>query len=143
MSDPSNIWYKDGLKFSCTGCGNCCTGSPGFVWVTLDEIKQIADHLNINTSDFSKRYVRQVDDRLSLIEMPTTYDCVFLKNRKCTIYNVRPKQCRTFPWWPQLLESKEDWQEAAQYCEGIQPDAETVPFSTIQKELLIQIGKST
>jgi hypothetical protein len=143
MSDENIPWYKDGLKFSCTGCGQCCTGSPGFVWVTEDEIDQIADHLNLKTSDFSRLYIRRVDGRLSLIEMAKTYDCVFLKDRKCTIYNVRPKQCRTFPWWPQHLKSKEDWDEAAIYCEGIHKDADTVPFSTIEDQLLIQIGKTS
>ena len=38
-------WYKDGLQFTCTQCGDCCTGAPGVVWVTDDELREIADYL--------------------------------------------------------------------------------------------------
>ncbi|WP_296458322.1 hypothetical protein [Rubinisphaera sp.] len=38
-------WYKDGLKFECTQCGNCCTGGPGAVWVSEEEIQAIAEYL--------------------------------------------------------------------------------------------------
>ena len=39
-------WYADGLQFTCTQCGDCCTGDPGVVWVTDEELKAIADHLD-------------------------------------------------------------------------------------------------
>ncbi len=133
-------WYKEGLKFKCTECGKCCTGAPGYVWVTEDEILKMADYLKISIKDFNIRYIRRVNGKLALVEMSKNYDCIFLKDRKCSIYPVRPKQCRTFPWWPQNLSSKEAFEEAALYCEGIQKDATVVPLSTIQKQLSIQQG---
>ena len=39
-------WYRYGLSFECTQCGNCCTGGPGFVWVEEEEIRAIADFLD-------------------------------------------------------------------------------------------------
>ena len=63
---------------------------------------------------------------------------IFLKDKKCQIYSVRPTQCRTFPWWPQNLKSEKEWQEAARYCEGIHPEASLVPFETIEQQRSIQ-----
>ena len=28
-----DTWYHLGLRFQCTGCGDCCTGAPGYVWI--------------------------------------------------------------------------------------------------------------
>jgi Fe-S-cluster containining protein len=140
MSDPLSIvhdeekkpWFHEGLRFGCTQCGQCCTGSPGYAWVTLDEIVAIAAHLNLSIDDFAKRYLRQVGEEYALLEHPTTYDCVFLKEKKCQIYPVRPKQCRTFPWWKNQLESEEAWKEAAKRCEGINhPEAPTISCKAI------------
>jgi uncharacterized protein len=126
-------WYKNGLRFTCTGCGRCCSGAPGYVWVTSEEISAMAQHLSLSPELFVQRYIRQVGDRLALIELPNrNYDCIFLKNQKCMIYDYRPRQCRTFPWWKENLTSPESWEEAALYCEGIAPEGELVPSKTIQ-----------
>lgn len=136
---PSDTpWYAEGLSFECTGCGQCCTGSPGYIWVDAQEIEQIAAYLKLTVADFSRRYLRRVKGCFSLLEMPRTYDCVFLKDKKCQIYSVRPTQCRTFPWWPRHLKSEKEWKEAARYCEGINPEAPLVPFETIEEQRKIQ-----
>ncbi|MFI5343581.1 MAG: YkgJ family cysteine cluster protein [Chlamydiales bacterium] len=140
--EESKPWYADGLRFKCTECGQCCTGAPGYVWVNDQEIEQIASHLNLSIEEFAQRYLRRVRGRLSLLEHPKTFDCVFLKDKKCQIYSIRPTQCRTFPWWPRQLKSAKDWQEAAQYCEGIQSDAPLVPFEVIEQQRLIQENES-
>lgn len=132
-------WYHKGLSFKCTECGKCCTGSPGYAWVSDEEIIEMADYLNLSVDTFSKRYLRLVNGKTALLEDHKIYDCVFLKNKKCEIYPVRPKQCRTFPWWPQNLKSEEDWNEAAKSCEGINAEAPNVPFETIQQQLDIHI----
>lgn len=127
-------WYADGLNFGCTGCGACCTGSPGYVWVNAEEILAIAEHLGLSVEEFGKKYLRKLNGRFSLIEHPVSYDCVFLKEKKCTIYEARPLQCRTFPWWPQTLASEKEWLKGARTCEGISPQAPVVPLETIEKE---------
>lgn len=135
-------WYKDGLRFECTGCGKCCTGAPGYIWVTETEIVAIAKFLKLDLEAFMHAYVIEIDGRLSLRDDPISYDCAFLKNKKCQIYSVRPKQCRTYPWWPRHLKSKEDWLEAAKECEGISQDAPHVSCETIREQLAIQEGTS-
>lgn len=131
-------WYAQGLHFECTGCGQCCTGSPGYIWVNEEEIEQIAKHLNMTGGEFSALYLRYVNGRMSLLERPKSYDCIFLKDKKCGIYSVRPTQCRTYPWWPQNLTSPKEWQEAASFCEGIRNKAPIVPLENIQEQLSIQ-----
>lgn len=138
INEQEKPWYADGLHFKCTECGQCCTGAPGYIWVNDQEIKNIAEHLNLSTEEFAKRYLRQVKGRLSLLEHPANYDCVFLKGNKCQIYSVRPTQCRTFPWWPRNLKSEKAWKEAAQSCEGINPEAPLVPFDVIEQQRKIQ-----
>jgi len=125
-------WYADGLSFQCTGCGKCCTGSPGYVWVEEEEIREISAVLNLSVEEFSKKFVRRVDERYSLKEH-ANYDCVFLKDKQCQIYSVRPTQCRTYPFWGRILKSKEAWDTEATVCEGIRPHFPVVDLVTIQK----------
>lgn len=121
MSAPprSPIWYSTGLSFQCTGCGNCCTGEPGYVWVTDAEIDLLAGHLQLERDVFLRKYVRLAGDRLSLIEMANG-DCVFFDNqaRCCTVYEARPLQCRTWPFWDSNLRSRRAWREIARGCPG-------------------------
>ena len=93
-------WYHEGLRFECTGCGDCCSGEPGFVWVNKAEIQALADAIRVDVAEFERRYVRQVGIRKSLTERPGG-DCVFLhaESRTCQVYQQRPRQCRTFPFW--------------------------------------------
>jgi len=127
-------WYQEGLKFGCTGCGKCCTGSPGYVWVTEEEIVAMATALNITPELFARRYIRRIGQRLSLTERGPNYDCVFLEGKTCRLYHARPKQCRTFPFWPHLLTSKDAWEQAGKDCEGIDhPEGEHYSMEVIDK----------
>lgn len=135
QDDPP--WYEKGLRFECTGCGQCCTGAPGYIWVNEQEIQQIAAFLNLTLEEFSRCYLRRVQGSFSLLELPKTYDCIFLKDKKCQIYQVRPTQCRTFPWWPQNLKSEKEWEEASRHCEGIHMEAPLVPLETIEQQCTI------
>ena len=117
-------WYADGLRFKCTQCGNCCTGAPGYVFVTEDEIDAIADFLGRPGKGLSKKHLRQVGRAYSLTEDKNNGDCCFLKTtadgkRTCGIYPVRPLQCRTWPFWDDNLESPESWEFAAEGCPGM------------------------
>lgn len=115
----SKPWYKDGLRFQCQACGRCCTGPPGYVWVNGSEIERIASHLGISIAEFVTRYARVVEGRISLIELANG-DCVFLDSvsRLCRIYAVRPRQCRTWPFWTSNLTSRATWAEVAARCPG-------------------------
>ena len=112
-------WFRDGLQFECTGCGDCCTGAPGFVWVDAKEIAELAEHLHMSVADFERQFVRRVGSRKSLIEY-ANFDCVFLdpKTRKCTVYEARPQQCRTWPFWQSNLATKAAWKRTCEVCPG-------------------------
>lgn len=115
-----NSLLKTGFHFSCTGCAGCCSGFEGYVWVTIEEVEKIAHYLNQTVENFSKRYLKKVGNRLSLKEgFFPDYNCVFLDEKKCSIYPVRPLQCKTYPFWPQLLENAALWEEEKRRCEGI------------------------
>jgi uncharacterized protein len=115
----SELWYSQGLKFSCTGCGCCCTGAPGFVWVNKAEIKAIAEAVGLEVDEFERRYIRTVGVRKSLVEF-SNGDCAFFdgESRKCRVYDARPRQCRTWPFWPSNLVSPGRWDEVSERCPG-------------------------
>ena len=133
MTDP---WYKEGLRFGCTQCGACCTGSPGYVWLSEEDIHNLCQALQIEQSEFLKKYTRLIYSRLSLKEDSKTYDSVFLKENRCQVYSARPKQCRSFPWWPEHLSSAEEWKNAKERCEGIDhPEGKFFSSSEINQHL--------
>jgi len=131
-------WTRKGLRFECTECGKCCTGSPGYTWLSEGEIEAIAEHLGLEIQEFADRFLRKVGSRWSLKENPKSFDCVFLKENKCAIYPVRPTQCRTYPWWLQNLTSEEAWSRAAKTCEGIGRGG-VVPCETIEENVRRQM----
>ena len=128
LQEKSDPWYRDGLSFSCTQCGNCCTGAPGYVWISSEEISRLAKHLKLSTDEVLEKYCRKHGQRISLQERRTAegnYDCIFLKEdsltkkRMCTVYPVRPLQCRTWPFWDGNLASQENWNRASKRCPGM------------------------
>lgn len=132
-------WYKEGLRFKCTGCGKCCTGKPGYVWVSETEMQEMANTLNITLDLFKRKYTRIREQKYALVEkigLSGEHACVFLKDNQCLVYQARPLQCRTFPWWNENLTSKESWELAARECEGIHDQAPLIPLSEIQKNLI-------
>ena len=129
------LWYRSGLRFTCTGCGACCTGT-GRVWLSEEEVIEMAERLDIVVDEFVSQSVDREAGRWALREDPQTGDCTFLQGGRCTAYKARPRQCRTFPWWPSTLESQATWAEAKRVCEGIDHSESTlVPLSEIQSEL--------
>ena len=115
---PVEPWFADGLKFKCTGCGKCCTGSPGYVFLSNADLENLSNHFHLSLDEFTKKYTRYIDGQYALLDRPTSYDCVFLKDRRCLIYPVRPYQCKSFPWWPENLSGEEAWQEVQKRCPG-------------------------
>jgi len=114
----SDEWYADGLAFQCTRCGNCCTGAPGYVWVNDEEVQDIAAFLGAPDAQMQAVYTRLVGGRRSLREK-ANHDCVFWdKSAGCTIYSVRPRQCRTWPFWASNVATTAAWQETCQVCPG-------------------------
>jgi Fe-S-cluster containining protein len=115
MTEP---WYQHGLRFSCTRCGHCCTGAPGNVWVTADEIAQIAAFRGEETAETVAFSTRPVGRHRSLREKANG-DCIFYDRAAgCTIYSVRPRQCRTWPFWESNVLTPEAWRRTCEVCPG-------------------------
>lgn len=109
-------WYDGGLRFGCSGCGACCR-IEGHVWVGEDDIRRLAEHLDLTLEEFGRRYLRRVGRRYSLVEK-ANHDCVFW-DEGCSVYPARPPQCRTFPFWKECIESPEAWAETGAECRGV------------------------
>jgi len=56
--------------------------------------------------------------RLSLKEKPNL-DCILWENGGCSVYDARPLQCRSFPFWSSCVSSAEEWEFHAAQCPGI------------------------
>lgn len=112
-------WYHGGLRFTCTQCGNCCSGAPGHVWVTNEEIEALAAAVGEDPARFEEVYVRKVGARKSLRERANG-DCVLLDadKRTCTAYEARPRQCKTWPFWDSNLKTPADWAHTCEVCPG-------------------------
>jgi Fe-S-cluster containining protein len=68
--------------------------------------------------DFERQYVYRTRHLLRL-RMPRYTQCHFLREGGCSIHPAKPTQCRIFPFWPELMDSKREWQKTAAYCPGI------------------------
>lgn len=127
MSEP---WFQSGLRFTCTQCGKCCTGDPGFVWVDDEEIDKLAANRGMARNEFVAMYTYKTRGRISLREKANG-DCVFFdKARGCTVYPVRPKQCRTWPFWESNVATPEDWARTESVCPG-SGQGELIPVEEI------------
>ncbi len=119
--------HSEGLSFSCTLCGNCCTGPEGYVLVDDAEVAALARRMALSVGDFLARYTRETSMGRSLTERMTDagLDCVFLDREKipgkavCGVYEDRPRQCRTWPFWKSNLTSRNAWDRAKRTCPGM------------------------
>jgi Fe-S-cluster containining protein len=108
----------EGLRFECqAGCTACCE-QRGFVYVTDADIARAAAFLGMTAEDFERRFVFRTKLRARL-RVPRDASCHFLAAGGCSIHPAKPAQCRIFPFWPELVESRREWQKTARYCPGI------------------------
>lgn len=137
-------WYADGLRFTCTQCGDCCRSHGDYQWVFLspEDVTRLAKKLGMTNARFLAEYCDKDEDGLGhTLKWPkgargaggpppggrrepegrTSPDiaaCVFLGEKGCTVYEARPQQCRTWPFWPENLRKKVWEEEIVPYCPG-------------------------
>ena len=148
MNDGKPFW-NGGLRFACTSCGHCCRHEPGYVFLSAKDLGRLARRFSLGEGAFAEAYCRSVDlglsRRLSLVETPEN-DCIFW-NGGCTVYEDRPLQCRTYPFWPGILASRREWDEETASCPGmnqgplVPPETIARALSDREREVLISPGR--
>ena len=120
MSDGRTPWYREGLRFRCTRCGNCCRGA-GTVWVSDAEIGALAAWLGISDAELRSSYTRRSGRGISLAQK-RNQDCVFFSSSSgCQVYERRPRQCSAYPFWRGIVHSRDNWDDESRCCPGIGP----------------------
>jgi len=112
-------FYREGIRFSCTRTGRCCKsrGKYRYVYLCLDDRRRLAAHFGIPTLRFTKRYAAKTG---GLFHLTMTGDaCLFLKRGRCSVYDARPLQCRTWPFWPENMRPRVWEREVAPNCPGV------------------------
>jgi uncharacterized protein len=106
------------FAFACNRCGRCCTNGTGNVWIEAGEVAGLAAALGATPEAFLRLHVREIDGRLTLLERDGR--CSLLSGtNECSVYESRPTQCRSFPFWPSVLEGGEALERAREVCPGI------------------------
>ena len=137
----TDSWYttQSSLPFECTSCGKCCQ-TKGSVWMSPQDVRQASDWLQMEESTFISRYASHTLDPTRTNQLTTTTTattatstatttnsntspwvrlrnnsqehCIFLTiDKKCQIYPVRPIQCKTYPFWTNVMSSKQSWND--------------------------------
>ena len=84
-------------QFKCSGCGDCCRWT-GSVLLTDADLPRLALHLDLSDQDFIDKHTRLAPNRQQLaLRDQSDGSCAFLEGNRCSIYEARPEQCRTFP----------------------------------------------
>ncbi len=121
-----DILKQSGYDFSfnpakCSTCGGrCCTGESGYIWVGPNERDKMAEFLKVSSEEFKEKYLIKVGYKFSLKEKDFDggYACIFfdIDKLQCGIYEARPNQCKTFPFWDYF---KTNLEELEKECPGI------------------------
>ena len=129
----SDLMKQDGFSYSfnpsaCESCeGRCCTGESGYIYVSKSEVEKICELLKMEIKDFVPNYLFKKGYKYSIKEnkFGESYECIFYDRdtNGCKIYEARPTQCKTFPFWDYY---KTRVEELKLECPGIVEDENNV-----------------
>ena len=118
----NEVFYQAGLRFQCTRCSKCCRHTPGYVFLSSSDVDILSAALGTDRQGILREYCRGVPlglaRRISLREK-ADFDCIFWENGGCSVYDARPLQCRSFPFWSGCVSSREEWENHGRQCPGI------------------------
>lgn len=130
-------YYKHtSLRFKCTGCGRCCYGNKSdYILLSVNEAENIRLALNLDEHVFVRDYLSKLVRGGNGLRILNNGRCCLLDdNNQCRVYALRPTQCRTYPFWPEIINSSSEWHNEAKRCEGINR-GEVVSLEHIEAEL--------
>jgi Fe-S-cluster containining protein len=89
--------YEEVLEhIDCTKCANCCIELE--TCFTKEEINSLTKNLNIDKNEFIRQSTKPDQfgdkDKYYLNSKP----CQFLTDKKCTVYELRPEECNSYPY---------------------------------------------
>ena len=125
---------KKGTNFECQGSGNCCVsrGSYGYVYLSLLDRQRLAKSFKLSLKKFTQKFCDKNNRYYHLKELKKNGDCIFLIDKRCSVYKSRPIQCRTWPFWKENLNSKGWRKDIYNFCPGI-GKGKFFPKENIQK----------
>lgn len=127
MSDFLGDMKEDeGLHFECNGCSQCCRFEGGVVLLSEHDLNLLAQWAELTPDQFIQVYCRWLLDNegnkyLALRDKSNSGDCIFWDASipGCQAYTARPTQCRTYPFWTNIMTCKERWDLEKHDCPGI------------------------
>jgi len=92
------------------------------VFLEREDLERLARFWNLTPHAFARKYCVDEHGELALA-MHERGSCPFLEHRRCTVYEARPLQCRTYPFLPHdgftPIESPYTWRYEKKFCPGI------------------------
>jgi Predicted Fe-S-cluster oxidoreductase len=80
---------------NCLECGHCCKSmTPTF---RRADIKRIAAHFQMTEKEFEEKWLKADSDNADKVNKTQPCQFLDLKTNKCSIYEIRPKDCADFP----------------------------------------------
>lgn len=119
MDKKNKKFWENGIQFECQMSGKCCQsrGQYGYVYLNDQDQKTMANHFNLNLGEFLDQYCDEEEGWIFLKH--PEQDCQFLMNHQCMVYEARPIQCRTWPFWKENMTQKVWSQEVISFCPGV------------------------
>ncbi len=103
-------------EISCLDCANCCrTMTP--TW-KKSELKKVASAVNMTYEAYFEKYIMVDEDNGDLVNKSTPCQHLNLRNNKCSVYEIRPHDCKHFPHFirPDFLDQTKVYTENLHRC---------------------------
>ncbi len=133
------FYVNQPVRFQCSGCGDCCSGDPDthFIELLAGEAERIREYLQLSKTVFQRDHIVSIADIGKGIRINEQGRCSLLgADNRCQVYQVRPLQCRSYPFWPEIMHSLDTWRAEANHCEGIH-QGEAITPQHIESQLAL------
>ena len=111
-------WEKAPVHFECDpDCFKCCV-KPGVVYMNRKDVRDAAKYLKLSQNRFKSEFLNKEHD-MWYINVEEDNPCPFLTFDGCSIHEVKPVQCKTYPFWRENMETLRHWELAAGFCPGV------------------------